>query len=432
MNIIGYYFVFICIFLIYLLGGCISSRYGSAINNIFVHNECEIFHIPDNSICFVSSDFNNNSNWNNALYDINKVLFIEYNNIYNIYYLDLLYNTIGYRNILLPSKYDIENIFKGMVSDVKKGLLPDDYIIEDSNVDAIYPTKEGINEINARIASVIYYKNVNNYEIYAIYINLPKYMVEYAIPFGPLIKLYKNKVLINANNISIDMDYWDNTIKYITYNKTNKKRTEISYIRYTQANIYKMRGMYCEAIRAYNQAIEINQEDINAHLSKADIYVREGNYEKARQYIMKTKKEGCRYNEKKMVYVLDSLINMRNKKNEIELKLQCKKEINIKEAIAILEIYGLSGEEEKYCEVLTNILKAKYLPNEVVSIIAKNSIANKRANIFKYQTEEYLKNHVMSTNAWERLLILFREGGNTNLYYTTQMRAKAVGVDVSF
>lgn len=231
------------------------------------------------------------------------------------------------------------------------------------------------------------------------------WMYPYLTPHGLIMKLNNKPTPITPEMIKNDHDFWgwytERLVSDSKFTRDVVARKSFSKLRTAIAGLYAARGEMDEAEYAFKQAVELYPLSPEAAFRLADLYMRKGEYEKARKVMIDFGKEDV-YNDrvKPTIESIDKVKKMDIRRAEIEALIDSKDQpVRPENLFELIEIYNTLHKNQELSAAIRSILDSN-MPPQFLLQFAQQLAGMRRFDLAEAMLIKYLSQKPEDSRIW--------------------------------
>ncbi len=291
-------------------------------------------------------------------------------------YMSVMRDLYG-NDIWIPSVADSANAFTIYVSEVDSGKRPPVAGIIRENGRVQISGVMGVMEINGILAKQIFDHNNWKHEFFVEESYVIGWMYPYLTPHGLIMKINREqRPGLTVENVHDDLDFWDWYTRRLVENRWFVRdvcaRKSFSKLRSAIAGLYSYRGLQNEAIRAFEEALDLYPLSPEANFRLAEVYMRSGQFDKARK-LMQEFGEKDPANDKVFEFIrqIDGMREMNAQVQQLEAELQKQQPADAQKVFQLASLYLQSGRPDRFLQVAGGLLQSPDMPSFMLLPLAR-------------------------------------------------------------
>lgn len=308
--------------------------------------------------------------------------------------------------IYIPSLEDSNNAFQKYVEDVQAGRIQAGADIKFENGRVSVQGVGGVMTINGILAELIFKENKFRHDFYVEESYVIQWMYPYLTPNGIMLKLNREPLTqLPDELVKNDHAFWGWYTEWLLSQRSFTRdicaRKSFSKLRSAIAGIYDYRRMYDEAEYAFKQAIDLYPLSPEAIFRLAQMYMKIQRFEDAKILLEAFVKEDP-HNDSAVGF-LNQIVESQKvleKRKQLEQKQRDNGSLPINEAMDLLSIYRMSGNQSGYLRLASQLLDNPELPLDHVMAIAGLFAQDQRIEALIYALDIYTKRDPNRPDVW--------------------------------
>lgn len=311
----------------------------------------------------------------------------------------------------LPSQDDCQAAFRQYVDDVQAGRTPAGAEVSVENGQVSVKGVQGVMMINGLISRKIFELNKGSRPMVVEESYVIPWMYPYLEPHGVLLQLNPESLSsLSPECVEKDRVFWETCVADLmrrpVFLQDEYARRTFSKLRSAIAGVYAYRHMNDEAIRAFQQALELYPASPEAIFRLADLYVQLQRVDEAVSLV----KEGLEKTPAipQLRPYLNQLLQMKaNHQRRMELEEKMKAGSSVEDALELARIYLALNQTMLFEKLVEQILAASDPTGASYQSVAKLCAEARRNDLLPKALTKYVEVKPADALAWYDLAVAY-------------------------
>ena len=305
--------------------------------------------------------------------------------------------------IYIPSLEDSNRAFQKYVEDVQSGRVPAGAELSFENGRVSVQGVAGVMMINGILAQLIFEENKFRHDFYVEESYVIQWMYPYLTPNGLMLKLNKERLArLPEDVVKNDHAFWGWYTEWLLGQSAFRRdicaRKSFSKLRSAIAGIYEYRGMFDEAEYAYRQAVDLYPLSPEAIFRLAQMFMKKGETEKARELLAKFREEDPNNDGAKGF--LEQIEDTQRAQARLTALEARRASLTAEEQWELAKLYRGMRQGGGYLQMAAQLLDSPDTPTPILLEIAQMFAADQRVDAMAYALERYTERDAGNPAVW--------------------------------